>query len=90
VKNYGQLLRRFETLAVSSNAGEAAVWRLGPDPMQGRETRGMRANNNKNRHPRGAREHMGLRIHVPAGTSLSVDRFPPSPFAHHAFGSACA
>jgi hypothetical protein len=32
---------------------------------------------NKNRHPRSeARQHMGLRIHVSAGTSLSVDRFP--------------
>jgi hypothetical protein len=36
----------------------------------------MRANN-KNKHPRSeAREHMGLRIHVSAGTTLSVDRFP--------------
>jgi hypothetical protein len=33
--------------------------------------------NNKNRHPRSeARAHMGLRIYVSAGTSLSVDRFP--------------
>jgi hypothetical protein len=46
--------------------------------MRGRETRGMR-DNNKNRHPRSeARHNMGLRIHVSAGTSLSVDRFPSS------------
>jgi hypothetical protein len=44
--------------------------------MGGHETRGMRANN-KNKHPRSeARAHMGLRNHVSAGTSLSVDRFP--------------
>jgi hypothetical protein len=44
--------------------------------VQGRETRGMRANN-KNKHPRSeAREHMGLRKYVSAGISLSVDRFP--------------
>jgi hypothetical protein len=59
---------------------------------EGRETRGMRANN-KNRHPRGeARQHMGLRIHVPAGISLSVDRLPfsliaPRRLPNDAFGS---
>jgi hypothetical protein len=43
--------------------------------MQGRETRGMR-DNNKNSPRSEAREHMGLRIHVSAGTSLYVDRYP--------------
>jgi hypothetical protein len=44
--------------------------------VQGRPTRGMRANN-KNRHPRSeARQQMGLRNHVSARISLSVDRFP--------------
>jgi hypothetical protein len=39
--------------------------------MHGCETRGMRANN-KNKHPRSeARAHMGLRILVSAGTTLS-------------------
>ena len=47
-------------------------------PTRGRETRGMRANN-KNRHPRSeAREHMGLRTHVPAGIPLTVARLHSS------------
>lgn len=59
--------------------GEAAVWRLESSLPRGRETRRVR-DNNKNRHPRrAAREHMGLRTHVPsAGISLSVRRFPPT------------
>jgi hypothetical protein len=52
--------------------------------MHGRETRGMRANN-KNKHPRSeAREHMGLRILVSAGTSLS-DQSPFFPTARRRF-----
>ena len=52
--------------------------------MHGRETRGMRANN-KNKHPRSeAREHMGLRIRVSAGTSLS-DQSPFFPTVRRRF-----
>jgi hypothetical protein len=43
-------------------------------PGEGREPRGMRANN-KNRRPRSeTRKHMGLRTDVPAGISLTVAR----------------
>jgi hypothetical protein len=50
--------------------------------MRGPEVR----ENNNNKHPRSeARQHMGLRIHVSAGTSLSVDRFPFSIMARRRF-----
>jgi len=76
VKNYGQLESPIRALAVSSREDKQPVGDSRPGPKRGRETRGMRANN-KNKHPRSeARAHMGLRNHVSAGTSLSVDRFP--------------
>jgi len=55
-----------------------------PGRKHGCPTRGMRANN-KNKHPRSeARVHMGLRILVSAGTSLSdQSAFSPTAFRRH-------
>jgi hypothetical protein len=70
--------RWFGRLLYRQLEGKAAVERLGSTPNEGCEPRGVR-DKNKNKHPRSeAREHTGLRTHVPAGISLTVARLHSS------------